>query len=270
MICTPFRLLTASLLVAIGSPLHSFETDITTEPDVEAILSSYVGDFRSDPHAARKRVFGIRITGEKASEWTVVATGEEQDDETFEVALTRGLPGEAASVYVLSRETLGKLHRGEMSILTAGSKAFSTDEAPLEFDAVNGFQPGPEFVAELLPFTFHFWTRGFPEIVPFDREKSRTVHGAQAVIFFYQPGLRLGWVLIEPGQHANKHPGSRKNPFPTFLVITKGKTRARIGGEEMDLEAGRAIFIGPNTSHEFMNPFDEPAEAVLVMFGEGA
>jgi quercetin dioxygenase-like cupin family protein len=157
-----------------------------------------------------------------------------------------------------------------MNALTGAVKAFSTDYAPFDMEAMEGYQPGEDFVAKVVPFMFHFWTKGTPEIIPFGPEYSRNTHGAQATIFFYQPGLRSGWGILYPGQHANEHPKSKSNSFPSLLIFTKGKAVARLNGKDQEIKEGQAIFIPPGMEHEFLNPFDLPAEFILLMFGEGA
>ena len=77
-------------------------------------------------------------------------------------------------------------------------------------------------------------------------------------------------VQIENGQHVNAEPRDQVNPFPSMLVITRGRTEAKIGGRQLTLHAKQTVLIPAGVSHEFWNPYDEPAEGILLMFGEGA
>jgi uncharacterized RmlC-like cupin family protein len=120
-------------------------------------------------------------------------------------------------------------------------------------------------------FTFHFWTRGLPEIVGFGPDtRSRLVHGAQAKVLYYEKGLRSGWYQIRKGQHVNADPGDQKNPFPTLVIMIKGTAKARIGGKPIELKPGTCLHIPRGVTHEFWNDRDEPAECIIVMFGIGA
>ncbi len=55
---------------------------------------------------------------------------------------------------------------------------------------MEGWQPPPEEYASINPFSFHFWTRGFPEVVPFGADPTRTLHGSPIVGLYYETGLR--------------------------------------------------------------------------------
>lgn len=236
----------------------------------EDILRSYVTDFRSDPAAAEPMTFGIRITGEGGGDWQVAVAGEKEEDERYRVEMRTGLPQEPSVLYALDLPTLLKIDGGEINALTAMGKARASDKTPMDIEFMDGFQPDGSFFARFIPFTFHFWTRGFPETVAFGKEHSREVHGASMVVFYYQKGLRSAWGQIDKGQYVNKDPKDQSNPFPTMIIGIRGKAVAKIGGEEITLTAGRMIFIPSGVSHEAWNPYDEPAEFILLMFGEGA
>jgi mannose-6-phosphate isomerase-like protein (cupin superfamily) len=186
------------------------------------------------------------------------------------VIVAKGQPKAPTFYFVTNLRTLKDLDQGKMNALTAGVKAFSTDYAPLDIEVMEGFQPGEQFVGEVLAFTFHFWTKGIPEVVPFGQHYTRGTHGAQAAVFYYDTGLRTGYGFLHPGQHANEHPLSKSNPFSSMIILTKGKVIARLNEVDYEIGAGNAFFIPPGMTHEVLNPFDEPAEFVLLMFGEGA
>jgi mannose-6-phosphate isomerase-like protein (cupin superfamily) len=237
---------------------------------VAEILKSFVEDFRNDPAAGTRWVFGIAIQGSPEPQWHVVVSGRKDAAGRFEVDLRQGLPPEPAAVYTTDLETLRKIDRGEMNALTALGRARSTDTAPMDITFTPGFKPGEDFWAGFLPLTFHFWTRGFPETVSFGPAAGREVHGATMVILYYQKGLRSAWAQIRKGQHVNADPRDQINPFPTMIIGIRGRAMGKIGGVEKILEPGQMMFIPPGITHEAWNPFDEPAEIILLMFGDGA
>lgn len=234
------------------------------------ILRSYIEDFRSDPAAAEPLTFGIKVSGEGGGEWQVVVGGAKDGTGGYRVDLRTGLPASPAAVYTVDLATLGKIDSGEINALTAMGRAHASDPAPMDIEFTPGFQPDAAFIARILPLTFHFWTRGTPETVSFDKQRSREVHGANMVVFYYQEGLRSAWAQIEKGQHVNRDPSDQKNPFPTMLIGIRGRAAAKVGGREMTLQAGQMVFVPAGVSHEAWNPYDEPAEVILLMFGEGA
>jgi mannose-6-phosphate isomerase-like protein (cupin superfamily) len=236
----------------------------------EEILRSFVEDFRSDPAAAEPITFGIRIMGEGGGEWHILVGGKKGGAGSFQVELGRGLPPNPSAFYTLDLATLRKIESAEINALTAMGRARASDPAPMDIELMEGFEPEAEFFGRFIPFTFHFWTRGFPEIVSFGRPHSREVHGARMVVFYYQKGLRSAWALIEKGQHVNRDPKDQTNPFPTMIIGIRGKAVAKVGGREVTMQAGQMAFVPAGVSHEAWNPYDEPAEVIILMFGEGA
>jgi mannose-6-phosphate isomerase-like protein (cupin superfamily) len=106
--------------------------------------------------------------------------------------------------------------------------------------------------------------------VRFNGATSRIVHGANVVVFYYEKGFRSAWFQVAKGQHVNKNPEDQTNAFPSMFIMLQGKAEAKIGGKQSTFPAGEMIFIPPNVTHEFWNPYDEPGEMILLMFGEGA
>lgn len=234
------------------------------------ILKSFVDDFRHDGFAAQPARFGIKIEDDDDGEWHVFIAGAKDGSGSYQVELRRGLPQEPCAFYTLDLQTLRKIDAGEINASTALGRARAEDRTPMDIGFMPGFDPGPDFYAGFIPLTFHFWTRGFPEIVEFGRRYSREIHGADTVIFYYQNGFRSGWGSIGKGQHVNSDPRDQVNPFPTMFICITGKAMVRIGGREAVLRSGQMILVPSGVSHEAWNPYDAPAEIILLMFGEGA
>ena len=260
----------ALFAVIMAFTVSAFGQTGPAEKEAEKILQSYVEDFRRDPAAAEPITFGVRVRREGGGEWHVVVSGRKSSAGDWEVALRSGLPPEPVVLYWLDLATLRKIDRGELNAMTAMAQARSSDPTPMGIEFMPGIQPDEAFFSRFIPFTFHFWTRGFPEIVPFGSTHTRHVHGADGVVFYYQKGLRSGWYQLTKGQHANKEPRDQTNVFPFLVVATRGSCMAKIGGKEFVLTAGQTLFVPPGVSHEWWNPNEEPFELVIVMFGEGA
>jgi len=149
-------------------------------------------------------------------------------------------------------------------------RAHPNDVTPMDIKTTEGFKPDAKFFERIVPWSFHFWTRGWPERVPYGSGKTRVVHGANACIFYYQKGLRSAWFQIAKGQHANQDPSAQVTPFPTMLIGLRGRCEATIGGKTVTLDKSEMLFVPAGVAHEFWNPYDEPAEAIMLMFGDGA
>ena len=259
----------------------------------EQILQAYVADFRQDPAAAEAITFGIRVTGDGGGDWHVVVAGHRQHSgqteaagkpepptgptavkpkttAEWDVTLKPGFPAGPIVYYALDLATLQKLDSGELNALTAMAKTHGGETAPLDVGATPGFEPSPDFWSRFLPLSFHFWTRGLPERVPFRGELGREAHGANAVVFYYQKGFRSAWFQVTKGQHVNKDPQDQTNPFPSMFIMLRGRLEARIGGKQLTIQAGEMTFVPAGAAHEFWNTHDAPAEIIVLMFGEGA
>jgi len=226
-----------------------------------AILERYAADYTEDPNA-EDMVFGVRVDD---AWYTVDARGDA-------VHARAGRPGEPTFYFETDADTLGRLDAGELNALTAAGKARASDFAPLDFGVMDGFEPAPGLGRRLRRLVFHFWTRGQPEVIPFGPAHTRTIHGGDGSVLFYQDGFRSAYFHIRPGQHVNEDAGEQSNPFPSLLVVIDGRVNGRINGVELELTSGNAYFIPAGHAHEFWLPpgAPAPAEALLLMFGEGA
>ena len=256
-------------LVLFAARAEAAETD-RAEDSIEEELRSFVEDFRHDPFAATPVTFGVRVHGEGGGDWHIVVAAKATAKDEVDVTLHKGFPAKGVGYFNMDVATFLKIARGEMSLITGMGKARASDFAPVEFDVSEGFDPGEMFWRHLSPLIFHFWTKGLPEVLPFDKSRSRRVHGGNSVPLYYERGLRTVWFQIEKGQHINKDPKDQTNPFASMFIFTRGKAHARLGGQNMMVEAGQMVFVPEDMSHEFWNDSTEPCEFVLIMFGEGA
>ena len=225
-------------------------------------LEDFVADYAQDPYVTQGQSFGIRID----DRWFTVTA------EPGQASLRDGPPEQPTFFFHGDAAAVAAVHSGQWSGLTAMVKEFSTDPAPLDMDVMDGFQPTETFLNDLLGTAFHFWNRGQPEIIPFGRDHTRVTHGANAGVFYYQPGFRSGFFNVRPGQHVNENPDSQTNPFPSLFIVTEGWAHARINGRDLIIEEGNAYFVPAGQDHQFWLPEDAEHEmnGFLLMFGEGA
>ncbi|TNE58937.1 MAG: cupin domain-containing protein [Alphaproteobacteria bacterium] len=260
------QFLASVLAFGLTLPLIWGTAAAANNAEVTAILQTYADDYVTDVELL-DATFGIKVANEM---WHVTAR-KADGDTPASVTLSEGPAPEPTFFYSVDTvESLTKIHKGEMNALTGAARAFSSDYAPVDVDVMEGYQPGETFMADMFSILFHFWTRGTPEIIPFGEGLTRQTHGADVAVFYYQPGFRSAWVRMEKGAHVNEDEKSRTNPFPTLLIITRGKARALIGGKEVTIRAGEAMLIPAEVTHEFFNDRKEPVEGILLMFGEGA
>ncbi len=231
------------------------------------IIKSYVADYRQDRFAAEAMMFGIEVP--EHGQWTVKVTGQKIED-SWEVILTEGLPTEGTFIYKIEYPTLEAIHKGELNALTAQGKAFAGDYTPMSVSMMEGYEPSQEEYDRINPFSFHFWTRGFPEVIPFREDMTRRAHGSNFVVFYYEKGLRTAWYKVLPQEKVRHDPREQAMPFPIMIVAIKGTTEGEVDGKRVSLSEGNTMFIPPFVQHKWWNETDEPTEAILIMFGEGA
>ncbi len=244
---------------------NGYHSSILT--DAAEIIKTYVEDFRQDRFAAEPVLFGIEVPGQ--GEWSVEVTGQ-QTMSQWEVILNDGLPSTPTFVYSIEYETLKAIHEGKINALTAQGKAFSGDYTPMEIRMMEGFSPSMEAYGKINPFSFHFWTRGYPEIIPFGEGMTRRAHGSNFTVFYYEPGIRTAWYRVLPEERVRDDAREQAAPFPMLIVAIKGTTEGEVDGQRVSLTEGNTVFIPANVMHKWWNETDEATEAILIMFGEGA
>ena len=237
------------------------------ESDISTIIESYIKDFTQDRFAANPMKFGIEVPG--SGSWSVDVTGTETEA-GWEVKYSEGMPAEPTFYYSIEAETLRAIDAGKINALTAQGKAFAGDYTPMSVAMMEGFKPSMEEYGKINPFSFHFWTRGFPEIVPFGEGMTRRAHGSNFTVFYYEPGLRTAWYRVLPEERVRDDAREQAAPFPMMIVAIKGTTEGEVGGERVSLAAGNTIFIPANVNHKWWNESGEATEAILIMFGQGA
>lgn len=257
------------LLLGIISITICYSQEDAAESDIEIadIIETYVEDFKKDRFAKNPMTFGLEVPD--FGSWTVEVTGT-TTDYGWEVMLTEGEPSKPTFIYKIEPETLKAIHAGKLNALTAQGKAFTGDYTPMSISMMEGYEPNMEEYGKINPFSFHFWTRGFPEIIPFGEGMTRRAHGSNFTVFYYEPGLRTAWYRVLPEERVRDDAREQAAPFPMLIVAIKGTTEGEVDGQRVSLSAGNTIFIPANVNHKWWNETEEATEAILVMFGEGA
>ncbi len=246
-----------------------FEDGSLSKNEVEKIIQSFVDDYKSDRHASEARIVGIDVP-EVDGKWTITISGKEIEPKKWEVSLSEGMPKEPTYVYRAEASILEAIHDGEINALTAQAKAFSSDYAPLDAYEMDGFIPTEEEDGKMNAFSFHFWTKGFPEIIPFRPTSTRKVHGGNASLFYYEKGLRSGWLRMDPGDRVREDAREQAMPFPMMGIVISGEAEGIVDGAPVTVTEGNTVFIPANVHHKWWNESDKPCELILIMFGKGA
>jgi len=255
-----------SLLIIISGFSHAKE--VIQELDVQRLLNAFIEDYiENDTLPETPIAFGLQITSPRDEKWTISIDSTAAE----KVTLTEGFPEDPTFFFVTDYPTLKKIHDVEINALTAAGRARMTDKTPLDFGFMPGFQASPDFISSvMLPLGFHFFTRGKPEIIPFGEKYSRFVHGGNAVIFYYEKGLRTSWYQVKKGMKINDNLEDATNPFPSLFIFTKGEGQALVDHKKITVKEGMSIFVQAGMIHQFWTESDSGLEFVLIMFGKDA
>jgi mannose-6-phosphate isomerase-like protein (cupin superfamily) len=55
-----------------------------------------------------------------------------------------------------------------------------------------------------------------------------------------------------------------------MFIMVRGKVETRIGGKQSSFPEGEMMLVPAGVSHELWNPYEQPAEFIILMFGQGA
>lgn len=268
------------LLVGVFAAMTSTASTTAQDsnsPTVEEMLRSFADDYVSDP-MAMSADFGIKV----GPEWWTVSVRRKQQavprgrltDHRFgphAVTLRPGKPAAPTWYFNLAdRSVLQEIYEGAINAGTGGMQSFASDKVKVETGEMEGYGGGAKGEAELYHALSHFWTRGTPEITYFGADKALPTHGVSAVSLYTMKGNRIGWFSIARDQAANSDPKLEAGQVPNLFVITRGRGKARLADREVDLKEGMSIFVAPYVKHVLWNPYDEPMEGILVLFGDNS
>jgi len=253
---------------------------IHAQESTQEILQHFVDSYKAD-HMAQTVLFGIRV----GEDWWYVSSKRKQTayavgkkkQYTFHnfgphfVTLHSGQP-DAPTWYFhfANQEVLNNIYKKKWTASTASAKSFGSDVVGLNIRDMKGFRSGTKEEAISYEVMEHFWKRDPVEITYFTRDASLPTHGVDHVGLYTMKDKRIGWFSIGPEQAANAERGLDKGQVPNLFIITKGKGRAELGDQEVELKPGMSVFIGPYVKHVLYNPYDEPLEGIIVLFGDNS
>lgn len=253
---------------------------IHAQESTEEILQHFVESYKTD-HMAQTILFGIRV----GEDWWHVSSKRKQSayavgkkkQYTFhnfgphDVTLHSGQPDSPTWYFhFASRDVLDNIYTKKWTASTASAKSFGSDVVGLNIRDLKGFRSGIKDDAIAYEVMEHFWKRDPVEITYFTRDASLPTHGVDHVGLYTMKDKRIGWFSIGPEQAANAERGLDKGQVPNLFIITKGKGRAELGEELVELKQGMSVFIGPYVKHVLYNPYDEPLEGIIVLFGDNS
>jgi len=245
---------------------------------INAIIQSFADDYAHDPMAI-DGMFGIRLDD---MWWTVsvertqeaYAPNEKLTFHRFgphDVVVEEGMPEEPTWYFkIASKKVLDLIASGKVNAGTASMQSFGSDQVGMEIESMEGFEMNSGDEAAMYLALSHFWTKGVPEITRFGRDESLPTHGAAAVSLHTMKGYRIAWFSIGPDEAANDDPRLEEGQVPNLFIVTSGRGRALLADREVELEPGMSVFVPPYTRHVIRNPYDEPLEGILVLYGDNS
>ena len=248
------------------------------DKSTKEILQSFVESYKVD-NMAHTITFGVLV----GNDWWHVQSERQQTgykigkkkQYTFhnfsphKVTLQKGKPNLPTWYFHFANKTvLDNIDQQIWTAATASAKTFGSDIVGLNILDLDGFKSGIKDDAIAYEVMEHFWKKGQAEITYFKRDGSLPTHGADHVGLYTMKDKRIGWFSIGLEQAANNERGLDKGQVPNLLIFTKGRGRAELGDEKIEITAGMSIFIPPYVKHVIYNPYKEPLEGIIVLFGD--
>ena len=260
------------MLLLLGQTMRSQELN------KEEILQSFVESYKTDV-MAMTAIFGIAVGDEW---WYVVAERKEESYKvgknkqyTFhnygpnEVSLHKGKPKKPSWYFQFADESvLKKIHSKFWTASTAAARSTAEDKVGLDIMVMDGYNFTSRDDAISYQVLEHFWKKDEIEITRFSRDSSLPSHGAALVALYTMKDKRIGWFSLGTDEAANADRNLDKGQVPNLMIFTKGKGKGQFGNEEFDIEPGMSVFVGPYVKHVIYNPYEEPLEGILVLFGD--
>lgn len=254
------------------------QSDSTSSKSTEGILQEFAESYKTDP-MAMDAVFGIKV----GTRWWHVEVqryqrpylvGKEKqytfhDLGPHQVNLFAGKPSNPTWYFRFDdRSVLEQFYNKTLMAGTASAKSTGADIVTFDIEDMEGFESSHGDTSRAYTVMEHFWKPDPVEITRFSRDTSLPTHGASVVSLYMMKDKRISWFTLGQEEVANADRGLDKGQCPNLIIVTKGRGRAQIGEEEIDLEPGMSIFVGPYVKHVFYNPNPEPLEGILVLFGD--
>ena len=242
------------------------------------ILQSFVDSYKTD-HMAQTVSFGIKVD----EDWWHIKSQRNQSgyavgkkkQYTFhnfgphKVTLQKGQPSSPTWYFhFANKEVLDNIYKKIWTASTASAKSFGSDVVGLNIRDMDGYKSGIKEDAIAYEVMEHFWKKDAVEITYFTRDGSLPTHGAEHVGLYTMKDKRIGWFSIGPEQAANTERGLDKGQVPNLFIITEGKGRAELGDKVVELRSGMSVFIPPYVKHVIYNPYKEPLEGIIILFGD--
>ena len=261
-------------LLSMVGILSSNAQDKTTKE----ILQSFVESYKTD-HMAHTITFGVLVN----DDWWYVESKRKQKgykvgkekQYTFhnfsphQVSLYKGKPNTPTWYFhFANKNVLDNIDQQKWTASTASAKSYGTDVVGLNIRDMKGFKTGIKEDAIAYEVMEHFWKKGKAEITYFERDGSLPTHGVDHVGLYTMKDKRIGWFSIGPEKAANTGQGLDKGQVPNLFIITKGRGKAELGDEIVELKPGMSVFIPQYVKHVIYNPYEEPLEGIVVLFGD--
>ncbi len=256
---------------------HPVQSQVNKEQN-NAILQSFAESYKTDPMAL-SATFGI-VVGEDW--WHIVSERKEEGYKvgkkkqyTFHnygpntVILHQGKPKEPTWYFKFADSTvLDKINSKFWTASTANARSTAADEVALDILFMDGYVFSQKAEAISYQVLEHFWKKDAIEITHFTRDNSLPSHGAELVSLYTMKDKRIAWFSLGSDKAANADEHLEKGQVPNLLIFTKGRGKGLFGEDEFDIEPGMSVFIGPYVKHVIYNPYDEPLEGIVVLFGD--
>jgi mannose-6-phosphate isomerase-like protein (cupin superfamily)/putative sterol carrier protein len=137
--------------------------------------------------------------------------------------------------------------RGKADPFALSARARAGQVRPVEFEF---YRRNEETIEAFKAFLTYFFIPKKIKVKGLSLELAGQAHGAHPIPLVYWNGLRSGWFLVKAGETLN--PEGEREPWPQMFIILKGKGRAVIRDNELNVKPNTVIYIPKNSVHQII------------------
>jgi len=149
----------------------------------------------------------------------------------------------------MKKQVLKDILEGEADVFALAARGRADEERPVAFEVYKK-EREKELWETIKALLTYFFVPGKVKIRYLTPERAGYAHGAHPIPLVYWDGIRYSWLLVRSGEILNKD--KERDPYPQAFMILKGKGKAVIGEEELEIKPDTTIYIPKNVIHQII------------------
>ena len=159
----------------------------------------------------------------------------------------------------MSNDVFWDVYQGRADAYALAARGRASEKRPIEVEICSKDRE-KEVWESIKALLTYFFVPGKIKVRKLLPELAGQAHGAHPIPLVYWDGMRAAWIHVRAGEVLNKE--GEKDPWPQVFIILKGKGKAIIHNEEIEIKPNTAIYIPRNTIHQIIP--EEDTELIWI------